>query len=690
MKKIAIIDVIGLTYDGRTLEKYALGGSESAVIYMAKELAAIGFDVTVFNNCIDSRASEGIYDNVKYVDLSRLHTLNDYTCDVMIVSRTVTPFLPQQYWAEANYPIHIFDRLRHSAKHKVLWLHDTFIQGDKIVEELVVNGHIDELFTLSDFHTAYVTNCHHGRRRNFEVLKNKVFMTRNGAKQWIEEVDITQKDKDLFIYNASLTKGMIPLVNQIWPQVKRIIPTAKLKVIGGYYRFRDNATPDAQEVEWRKLIERQDLKSLDIEFTGIIPQPEIAKHLVKASFMIFPGAFPETFGISSLESLIYNTPLITTRFGALEETAVDLACYKIDYAIEPNVLFTEINSASQVQKFVQAVVQAYHTPYLHMQKMQYCDIVKDIAGWDGVALQWKQHLYKKLGMYLPDDEFRKVSKLNKRLHQVFGRRFSNSEEWEYQKSYPQQPIVVISPFYNAEQYIERCIRSVASQDYENYVHILIDDCSSDNGYKVAKETVMSLRENLRSKFLFVRNTENMGAVKNHVDMIRTVGDKNAIIMLLDGDDALVNNNTIFHMYNTLYDDTTEFAYGSSWSEVDNIPLVSQPYPQHVKEGKEYRKHLFAWGMPYTHFRTFRKYLIDSIPDSIFQTQEGEWFKAGGDNATFYSLLEAADPAKVKVVSDIVYLYNDKNPLNDYKVNDNEQKQTAEYIRNQSPFSHPDE
>ena len=73
---------------------------------------------------------------------------------------------------------------------------------------------------------------------------------------------------------------------------------------------------------------------MDVEFTGIIPQKDIAQRLAKAGFMLFPNAFPETFGISSLESLLYNTPIITNRFGALEETAIDLACYKMDYAIQ--------------------------------------------------------------------------------------------------------------------------------------------------------------------------------------------------------------------------------------------------------------------------------------------------------------------------------------------------------------------
>jgi hypothetical protein len=39
MITIAIIDVIGLPYDGDTLKKRGLGGSESALILLAKELA---------------------------------------------------------------------------------------------------------------------------------------------------------------------------------------------------------------------------------------------------------------------------------------------------------------------------------------------------------------------------------------------------------------------------------------------------------------------------------------------------------------------------------------------------------------------------------------------------------------------------------------------------------------------------
>lgn len=685
--KIALIDVIGLTYDPTTLENYGLGGSESAVVYQARELQKLGFEVTVFNNCIDSRAKEGIYDGVRYVDLSRLHQPNDYTCDVMISSRTVIPFLTPEHWKDFNYPAAVFQQLKNSAKLKILILHDTFCSGDHLVEPLAVAGHIDQIFTLSDFQTSYITNCQHGgARRNFEVLKKKIFMTRNGARKY-PNVDVDNKDPMHFVYNASITKGMLPLIHDVWPEVKRRLPNARLTVIGGYYRFRDGAEPDAQEKMWHELVAKDEFKRLDVTFTGVIPQREIAHILGNASFMIYPGAFPETFGISSLESLLYNTPIITTNFGALEETAIDLACYKIDYAIEPNNLFPEINKAEQVKKFVDAVMYAVNTPYLHYQKKNACRQVWEIAGWDTVMLQWKQQIYKTLGLYLPIDEYRRVTKINHLVHKIYGRRFSNPVEnlWPNQsKGGIQRHILVVSPVYNGEAYIRDCILSVAQQDYENYTHVIVDDCSTDNTWQVINDTINALPDALRHRFVPLRNKANRGSVFNYYNQISSENIPDSIVMMLDGDDALVNDPSLFSYYEHLYQDrVVQFTYGSMWSQADNIPLIAQEYPESVKQNKTYREHLFPWNMPYTHLRTVELELFQRhITETMLKDDNGEWLRAGGDTAFFYNLIEAADPDKVYAVPFVVYKYNDLSPINDYKVNGAIQTQTAKAVLSQ--------
>ena len=682
--KLAIIDIIGIPYDGTTVFKQGLGGSESAVILMARELAQIGFEVSVFNNCTIDHAQPGIYDQVTYRPLTDL--AQDHNFDIIISSRTIIPFTDPKDYPKLNdnrsvpfMAMNLYDRILSKAKMRVLWMHDTFCLGDNLIEELAVADRITDIFTLSDFHLTYVANCHHGRRRNFEVLKNKLFITRNGVRIYHKEVDITAKDKNLFVYNASVTKGMIPLVKMIWPHVKRHIPEARLKVIGGYYRFSTSSEPDQQEKDWRDMANDPQLAAQDIEFTGVISQKEIADILVKANFMLYPAAFPETFGISTLESLCYNTPLVTCRFGALEEIAIEGACYLIDYAIEPNGLFPDINVPQQIEQFVKTTVEAYRNPYLHQQKQYYCNIVKDIAGWDSVALQWRQHFYNKTGRYLSRDDYRAVSKINHRLHKIYNRKFHNTVELESYKPGTEQPIVVVSTFYNCENYIARCIESIAAQDYDNYTAYLVNDASTDSTLVELSKALAKLPVNIRSKFRVINNSENQGAVANQVNVFRSLEDPEAIVMILDGDDNLINDNTVFTYYNNVYDGSTEFTYGSCWSTVDNIPLISQPYPESVKHSSAYRQHHFNWILPYTHLRTFKQKLIAQCDDSQFKDAQGQWFKAGGDGSVFYALIESADPNKVKCLQDIVYNYNDANPLNDYKVNSQEQNIAAKEI-----------
>lgn len=673
MTTIAIIDTIGLTYDGNTLSKRGLGGSESAVILMSKELAQLGFDVTVYNSCIDKEAQPGTYDGVVYKDLTELDSNPNVQYDIVISSRTVIPFLRPEMWQHfPNSNAHRYIHIKNNAKHKIVWMHDTFCLGDHLLEDMVKSNDINELFTLSDFHTSYITSCDHGyKRRNFEVLKKHIFETRNGIILYKDEVDIKAKDPYLYVYNASVTKGMLPLVNKIWPEFKKRVPQAKLKVIGGYYRFRENAAPDEQEKVWRSMVNDPKHSDLDIEFTGIIKQSEIADILSKASFMMFPGAFPETFGISTLESLAYNTPLITTRFGALEETAVEQACYKIEYAIEPNSLYPKINAEDQEKKFVDLAVAAANNPYLHQQKMYYCNIIKDICGWDTVALQWKQHLFKILGLYLPIDDYKKVCNINSRVHEVFGRRFYNTEE-TYIPRNEQNHIVVVVPVYNGVEYIDKCLESILTQDYWNYEVFVINDLSTDS----TQEILDKYKHNVYIKV--INNPVNMGAVYNQVSIIKRCH-PNDIIVLVDGDDSLVNDNQIFHRINNAYANGADFTYGSCWSMIDNIPLVSQPYPKEVIKNKTFRQHKFNWNMPYTHLRTFAAHLIQDVNDSKFKDANGEWYKAGGDGSIFYEAIERAE--KIHVFQDIIYNYNDTNPINDYKINGEEQTRNANRILN---------
>jgi hypothetical protein len=69
---------------------------------------------------------------------------------------------------------------------------------------------------------------------NAEVLKRKIWVTRNGVNIY-RDVDIQKKDQNNFVFNAAVNKGMETLLNDVWPRVKQQIPSANLTVIGGAY-----------------------------------------------------------------------------------------------------------------------------------------------------------------------------------------------------------------------------------------------------------------------------------------------------------------------------------------------------------------------------------------------------------------------------------------------------------------------
>ena len=62
MKKTIGFVTSGLEFNGNTVYEKALGGSESALIYMARELARLGNEVTVYCKC----DRPGFYDGVEY------------------------------------------------------------------------------------------------------------------------------------------------------------------------------------------------------------------------------------------------------------------------------------------------------------------------------------------------------------------------------------------------------------------------------------------------------------------------------------------------------------------------------------------------------------------------------------------------------------------------------------------------
>ena len=90
--KIAIYNH-GIAFDVNTPSQRPLGGSESGIVYMARELAACGHSVSVYCNCPEAGPAE-MYDGVAYVHYHQFFThYQSAPWDAVIAFRSFDPLL---------------------------------------------------------------------------------------------------------------------------------------------------------------------------------------------------------------------------------------------------------------------------------------------------------------------------------------------------------------------------------------------------------------------------------------------------------------------------------------------------------------------------------------------------------------------------------------------------------------------
>lgn len=245
-------------------------------------------------------------------------------------------------------------------------------------------------------------------------------------------------------------------------------------------------------------------------------------------------------------------------------------------------------------------------------------------------------------------------------------------------------IKVITPFYNPGEFLENCVNSIISQKYDNFEAIFIDDASTDDSWD-------KLPHN-DSRCTCIRNEENKTALKNIHDAIMHYGDTDpdAIIILVDGDDWLINKK-VFSYINDFYNENDPWImYGqATWTNPDKNPWgtkgIARPYPDEETFNNLRNEHFFV-----SHIRTFRAGLYQKIeeqdPDfSCMKDKNGQFYRVTYDVAMFFPMMEMAGFEKVFYNDKPLYMYNRDNPLSDDKVRQQEQIKVHQEISQKEPF-----
>ncbi|CAE18813.1 possible Glycosyl transferase [Prochlorococcus marinus subsp. pastoris str. CCMP1986] len=204
---------------------------------------------------------------------------------------------------------------------------------------------------------------------------------------------------------------------------------------------------------------------------------------------------------------------------------------------------------------------------------------------------------------------------------------------------------------------------------------MVDDCSSDSSYEIA----YSICEQNKNFKLF-RNNRRIGALNNIFNLLHTKVKEpsKTIDVIIDGDDYLYSSDVLNVIEEKYFKTNCLITYGS---HVSSKGVQGKKYPRFIREFNLFRK--YFWYA--SHLKTFRHDLWLSINPQDFLNKNREYFSVASDLAIMFPMLEMAGNRQ-EFISEILYCYNDKNPISDHKIRRKEQILSAKEIRQKKRYN----
>lgn len=227
--------------------------------------------------------------------------------------------------------------------------------------------------------------------------------------------------------------------------------------------------------------------------------------------------------------------------------------------------------------------------------------------------------------------------------------------------------VFVVPAFNAEKTVRQTIMSVVAQTHSNWKIIIRDDLSTDSTADYVEYIKNAL--GLGDRIEIQRNLEKKWEVRNVLEMIAQCRDDD-IVCRLDADDWLTDLDILTilnHRYDVENVDVAWTAHRWSFSNQN----ISGPLPDNVN--------VYDYPWVTSHFKTFRKSLINNINDQNFRNHDGEYFKRIGDQAIYLPILHVAKKRHFEPI--VAYHYTIDMAPKTFQTDDAKyQQQEALYLR----------
>jgi glycosyltransferase involved in cell wall biosynthesis len=157
-------------------------------------------------------------------------------------------------------------------------------------------------------------------------------------------------------------------------------------------------------------------------------------------------------------------------------------------------------------------------------------------------------------------------------------------------------VTVITPVYNGERYLERCIRSILAQTYSCWQYIIVDNCSTDRTHDIAQEAAAS-----DSRVRVHKASEFRPIIANWNYALGQIPDSSKYCKVVHADDEIFPE-CLERMVQVAEANPSVGLVGSYRLDGPRVLSWGLPYPQTVFDGRlvaaaAMRKEIAVFGTP---------------------------------------------------------------------------------------------
>lgn len=346
--------------------KIPLGGSESALCYLAIELAKIGHLITLYS----PYSTTFNLNNISHLPIDALSKPSPHHFLILLnkpaLANRIQPFLSPK-------------------TQLVLWTqHHTDQPASKILAQKACRRLFKAFLFVSYWQQENYIHT-------FRLPRTKCFILRNALSPAFEHLFTTNdsilshKTSPPSLAYTSVPYRGLELLLQFFPQIQQQIPNVTLQVFSSMRSHVFINQKDKHTYDYLYDLCRQ---TPGVIYHGSIPQLKLASLLKSVLALVYPCTFPETSCIAALEAMAAGCQVITTNYAALPETTAGFATLLPRYKnpLTTNRQFTN-TTVDIINQFLTRDNQNLEN-HLHKQ-ITFCHLCNL---WSQRALQWQQTL----------------------------------------------------------------------------------------------------------------------------------------------------------------------------------------------------------------------------------------------------------------------------------------------------------